>query len=74
MARIKLQYFKSSGKWGYEGELEWADDKSMYGLIDHVKDLDRNRKLPGLASGSWDGPIYLDTSEHPMGYPLLILE
>lgn len=73
MATIRLQYFKKSGKWGYEAQLHWDDDKSMHGLLDHVEYLGVVGLLPGLSSGTWDGPIYLDTSDHPMGYPLLII-
>lgn len=73
MSLVKLQYFKPSGKWGYEGEMFWDDDKSMHGLMDEIENLNLLRKLSGLASGRWEGFIYVDTTEHPMGYPLLIV-
>lgn len=72
MSTIKLLYFKPSGKWAYEGELEWNDDLSMYFLHDHIDELRFNKKLPGLSSGSWDGIIFIDTSSHPMGYPMML--
>jgi hypothetical protein len=73
MSKITLLYFKDTGKWAYEGTLEFPDDGNMYELRDLVKSLDDQRKLPGLASGSWDGPIYIDSSLHPKGFPQLIL-
>ena len=73
MSKIKLLYFKPSGKWGYEGELEWVDHSSMFSLREHVKNLTATNNLPGLSSGSWEGPIYIDASEHPLGFPQLII-
>lgn len=73
MAKITLLYFKPSGKWGYEGELEYPNEASMYGLNDLIRQFQAERILPGLASGSWGGPIYIDSSEHPLGFPQLIL-
>ncbi len=73
MAKITLQYFKETGKWGYEGTLEFPDDGNMYDLKDLVRSLDNQCKLPGLRSGTWDGPIYIDSSLHPNGFPQLLL-
>jgi hypothetical protein len=72
MGVIKLQYFKPSGKWGYEGVLEWPDHVSMHGLMGHIDYMIASNKLPGLSSGHWEGPIYVDSSDHPMGYPILM--
>lgn len=73
MATIKLLYFKPSGKWAYEGEFEYQDNLSMHGLHDLISQYNAERILPGLDSGSWDGPIYIDSSEHPLGFPQLII-
>lgn len=73
MATIKLLYFKPSGKWGYEGEINCPDDFSMYNLNEYVRQLKEEERLPGLSSGSWEGPIYIDSSEHPLGFPQLII-
>lgn len=70
---IYLQYFKPSGKWGYEGILEWPKNSSMHGLMDHVDQLNKDKELPGLASGTWEGHIYIDTRHHPMGFPMMIV-
>lgn len=73
MSKITLLYFKPSGKWGYEGTLEFADDNSMYHLNELIREMKYLKELPGLASGSWEGPIYIDSSEHPLGFPQLIV-
>lgn len=73
MSKIKLLYFKPSGKWGYEGELEFPDSGGMYHLNELIREMKYLKELPGLMSGSWDGPIYIDSSEHPMGFPQLII-
>lgn len=73
MSKIKLLYFKPSGKWGYEGELEFPDSGGMYHLNELIREMKHLKELPGLTSGSWDGPIYIDSSEHPSGFPQLII-
>jgi len=73
MSKITLLYFKPSGKWGYEGQLDFCDTNSMYHLNELVRELKFLCQLPGLASGSWEGPIYIDSSEHPLGFPQLII-
>lgn len=73
MSKIKLLYFKPSGKWSYEGELEFPDSNSMYHLNELIREMKYLKELPGLMSRSWDGPIYIDSSEHPLGFPQLII-
>lgn len=72
MATVKLQYFKPSGKWGYEAEFFALDTDSPHAIFDAVLDMNRSQKLPGLVSGSWHGPILVDLNDHPMAFPALL--
>jgi hypothetical protein len=72
MALIKLTYFKPSGKYAYDGQMNYSDTLHMFHLSDHIQDLNRTQALPGLGSGVWEGYIHVDAGEHPHGYPLLI--
>lgn len=79
--KIKLIYFKESGKsydeahfWKiFEGCIQPEEAATvvapMYAVCAEVRRLNETRQLPGLASGSWDGPI-LVTCKH--GYPCLL--
>lgn len=74
MFRFRISYYKASGKWHLDADVEWriaANSKvgtTPY-LPDAVTKLRGHRQqssLPGLASGSWDGPIlirHLDGTE-----------
>lgn len=72
MATIKLQYFKPSGKWGYDAELKVEDNRSPYSILDQVKQMAADYQLPGLASGHWEGYVHLDLNDHPMAFPMLL--
>lgn len=70
---VTIQYFKPSGKF-YTSEKAWIEaeylnERSAY-MIEIVTAIKTMKQLPGLQSGSWDGPIYLNCEE---GYPCLIL-
>jgi len=76
MFKIKLLYFKPSGKFYSEGTHQGNFDSCsdgnvlyMQSVVDWVKSLRNKGPLPGL-SGGWDGPILVDCDA---GYPCLIL-
>lgn len=72
MATIKLTYFKRSGKFAYQGEFEVDNSFPIYQLADEVCAANRERRLPGLQSGTWVGHVHIDPNDHPMAYPILV--
>src|ERR1700723_3714018 len=82
--RIKLEYFKPSGKFAYEGEFSepfqdlgnehdgaWHPLCYMNAVTDRVREMAAEGKLPGLSSGRWDGFIRVTCEEY--GFPCLIV-
>lgn len=70
--KVKLTYFKRSGKYYSDGEYV-SGTENMWGLFDEVRALQRNGELPGLIEGGGkEFFIHVDPVEHPMGYPALI--
>ena len=67
--KIKVNYFMEYGKWKYPAEYE-STRPAMWEVAEEFKQLRAEKKLPGLASGNWDGFILLDSDE---GYPMMIL-
>jgi len=66
--RIELQYFKPSGKYYSSGYLK-TDKTAWFEVIDEVKDLTRQRELPGLTPGHSEFIVHMD---HPDFYPAVI--
>lgn len=74
MKKIKLSYFRPSGKFYASGELMWPDDQAMFKLFDHIKYLQQEGDLPGLVKfGGKAFYIHVDADMHPRDYPALIL-
>lgn len=69
---IRFVYFKVSGKFYSEGTLTVADDDpTLAGCItprDYGETLCSLERLPGLARGTWEGPMVVE-----MGYPELVM-
>lgn len=72
--RIRLDYFKESGKWYGEGYL-YVDNpdigsrhRSWQDFCTLVKQLQTEGKLPGLCEGS-RFEVLVTGSDHPAGYP-----
>lgn len=77
--KVYLTYFTSTGKYYGEGDFtkEFSNIGSeqrrscyMIEVFDYVRGLKKERQLPGLESGTWDGPILVDCED---GWPELIL-
>lgn len=77
--KFDIQYFKVSGKYyGSEEDFEYeldccgTEDPSAYmsEMCDLLRQWNKEGKLPGLRSGTWNGPILVDCEQ---GYPCLIL-
>lgn len=80
MVSAKLIYFKTSGKYYEESKLpllsdEIANDGTlavMFKVSDRIRELSKQRKLPGL-SGDWIGENgYIFVTVEDIGYPCLI--
>lgn len=69
--KIKLQYFKqNSGKYYSDGEYQ-TTKKEFYEMVDEVRQLKRDGKLPGLVEGAREFTIYIDPVE-PWNLPHMI--
>ena len=71
--RIKLTYFKPSGKYYTDGEYQ-TERAQWWDVIDEIKEMRRGGKLPGFCEGGgkWS-IIHVDGDDHPGGYPVLIM-
>ncbi len=82
---VRCHYFKASGKWYADGECDMrvetliSDPLSPYinDACDQVRRMaagHSTQSLPGLQSGTWDGPIVVVVvSESEDSYPTLLL-
>lgn len=70
--QVKLTYFNERGKYKYEGEYLSRCDH-MFEIWSEIESMQRSEKLPGLSSGSWDGPILVDVPDHSTNHPRLII-
>jgi NurA-like 5'-3' nuclease len=70
--KVKLTYFKPSGKWyengEYESNIPFSKDFKIYDEVRVMNIIDK--KLPGLYSGEWDGYILVVPES---GVPYLII-
>ena len=83
IVKVKLTYFKPSGKYYTDGEFEMeVEDCSksggdagknipyLYDILAKVRDMNRCGPVPGLST-NWDGPILVNTE--PSCCPALLL-
>lgn len=69
---VKLSYFKESGKY-YSFGTYFSYKERMFQIFEEVKEMKKNKTLPGLVSGLWVDTILVDSDTHPNGYPGLIM-
>jgi len=69
-AKIKVTYFKPSGKYYSEGEYETKQEQ-MHLVFDEFKAMLERGERPGLCDGHSDFTAILDCSKHPLGYPAM---
>lgn len=72
---FEIEYYKPSGKLytsdKFDLEVTWLDSGPyMYDAVDQARSWQAEARLPGLQSGTWDGPIRIN---HPDGFPVLLL-
>lgn len=68
--RVKLTYFKDTGKYYTDGEAHVDEDLSMHEVWEWVACQDPK---PGLSSAWTDGFILVEVPDHPHNHPYLIL-
>ena len=72
MLKVKLTYFKPSGKYYSEGEFEVKETFHMYQIIEMVQGMVDQKKLPGLSKGAFRYIVLVEAPDHPEGYPALV--
>jgi len=69
--KVKLTYFKPTGKYYTEGEYE-TEKKWMFEISDEVRQMANTQTLPGINGNEWF--ILIQPEEnHPNSYPCLII-
>lgn len=75
--RVKLTYFKSSGKFYADGEYNYdypnQEVGPLFKIWDDVKEKRECHQLPGLLVGHSDYIILIDVPDHPNAHPTLLL-
>ena len=71
--KVKLTYFKDSGKYYSEGEFEVDDPNQMYEIFRLVRNLQQQKRLPGLVDGATFNYIYVEAPGHEHDHPALII-
>jgi hypothetical protein len=74
MQKVELTYFKQSGKYYSEGELEVDARLYMHHIFDEVRRLLKARTLPGLVEGHSNYIVLVDVPGHVHNHPILIIE
>ncbi len=81
--KFTIWYFKPSGKYAYQGEVEWEvvdcgnEHEGVWYSVAYMQEaVDRLRywdegPLPGISSCTWFGPVVINCEQ---GYPCLIPE
>lgn len=70
--RVELKYFTETGKYYCEGE--YTSNKShLWEIWDEVRQMQDNRKLPGLVKGCTQFTILVEAPGHEYDHPRLIL-
>lgn len=67
---VKLEYFKFSGKYYSGGEYE-TDKRYFHEVINEVRQLKLNGKLPGLVEGAREFMVLIEAQE-PWNVPHII--
>lgn len=70
--KIKLTYFRRSGKYYSDGEYV-TQNTDMFAVFEEVRRMYEGGVLPGLVAGHSYFIVYIDANMHPRGYPGLIL-
>lgn len=70
--KVKLTYFKDTGKYYSEGEYE-SRCLQLYAIWDEVRDMLRKGKRPGLVDGHSFPYVLIEVPDHPHAHPRLCI-
>ena len=71
--KVKLTYFKTTGKYYSEGECE-TNKEHLHEIFRDIRILSDYKKLPGLVEGHSDFITLIDVPEHKHNHPHLIIK
>lgn len=69
--KVKLTYFKQSGKYYTDGEYD-TNKEALYEIWDEVRSKQVAGELPGLIVGCTKFTILVEVPDHPHAHPHLI--
>jgi hypothetical protein len=70
--KVKLTYFKTSGKFYTEGEYT-SEKLHIYQIFEEIKKMLTEGNWPGLTEGSHEFITLAEIPEHPHNHPALII-
>ncbi|BES79973.1 hypothetical protein [Yersinia phage vB_Yru_GN1] len=70
--KVKLTYFKRSGKYYTEGEYE-SEHKWLHDITDEIHKMRSEGKLPGINGAGEDFIIHVDMGDTETAVPALIV-
>ncbi|QSM00860.1 hypothetical protein YerA41_159 [Yersinia phage YerA41] len=70
--KVKLTYFKRSGKYYTEGEYE-SEHKWLHDITDEIRKMRSEGKLPGINGAGEDFIIHVDMGDAETAVPALIV-
>jgi hypothetical protein len=73
MYKVKLDYFKRSGKWYSDGEYE-TEKSELFEIWEEVGEMAEKKRLPGLMEGHSDFVVLVSVPDHPHDHPHLVIE
>lgn len=68
--KLRIDYFKQSGKWYHRVDREFPE-LPIWDILKMLREMNREGRLPGLASGTWAGPMVVTEVEFEL--PHLVL-
>lgn len=69
--KVKLTYFKYSGKYYSNGEYD-SDKEFIYQIIDEVSQKVNLGRLPGLVEGANEFIVLVEVPDHEHNHPTLL--
>lgn len=70
--RVELTYFKTNGKYYSSGDYK-TKKQHLWEIWEEVREMQKEKKLPGLVDGHSEFHITIDVPEHPHNHPHLVL-